>query len=274
MVFNSRKQLETHMKKKKPCQIVNIQNDLASIEYGSYGKRNDFQCIECGKKFISNAHLIRHKNAKMSDCAIQQLQETIVQLQKKQVISNEDMNNFNVNVDKTIITSSPAVLISDGERVDHITKDIMLNFLQIEGFAPMCCRFVEEIYFNPKVQENHSWFILYIKDDTGAISYDHEHGQLMRRRTEDVINEKYVNMLNLIHPMIKEIFEENATNNELKHMQSRNLERLNDHYVSQITLFKEDRSVFETIRRFASNFREIPIKTFKNQGLSCGHLGF
>lgn len=91
------------------------------------------------------------------------------------------------------------------ERLDHITKDMLLQILDHENVNDAWGDLARSIYFHPKAPENWKWTILDIHDKFGTLEYCHETNTLTRKCTIDVIKRNMENVLFPVSDLLDEL---------------------------------------------------------------------
>ena len=78
-------------------------------------------------------------------------------------------------------------------------------------------------------------------------------------------------MVDLLQPLLEEIYKEDAKDNILNSQQKKNITRYYAH-VGMLEISKESPEVYETIHDMAYNHKTISTTNWKEQGLSGNHL--
>jgi hypothetical protein len=220
---------------------------------------NDFQCQYCDKAFDRQFFLDRHQNSINTPCYIARTMKDKPQIPIK-VNQNQLINNNQV------------VIMKPGkERISHITKEVMLSILNQPSFIKMFTDLITVMYFNKVVPENSNWCIAYPHNLKAGVTYNHDSSQFERKATVDIIDEKFANMLDLLQPLIEEIYREDELYNILNYQQKKNIRHYYGAFgVMQIS--QESPEVYEAIHDLSYNARSIPMTSWKEQGLDGRYL--
>ena len=282
--FSSKQKLKGHVNKKNKCvSLTDLLND---------DEDKPFACENCGKRFSYKHHLKIHTDSVFTKCFLMQMknqEKTRINIGNiinnnidKQIIDNKQITNIDnkqiTNIDNKQITNIGTIVVpqigfvkTGNERIDHITRDVLLRILNINNFPRVCVEFMKELYFNKKVPENHNWFIAYPKDGKAAIVYDDGAECFIRASTTDVINEKFDNMMHLLQPLIEELYKEDELNNNLTNVQRMNLKRFYGFFGSY-EISNDSPAIYNDIHDLAYNYQNVPKLTWKEQGLDANHL--
>lgn len=263
-IFRSSVKLKKHLENQ--CKI-DLDQELNCLTLQTLEK-NNIICKHCGLSFERDGHLKKHLQSMTTKCFIMQLASQ----QKTINITNIDNKQITNNIDKQInITPSIGFVKTGSENIDHITKDVLLRILNINHFPRVCVEFMKELYFNKKVPENHNWFIAYPNHEKAGVVYNYEIEEFVRTSTEDIINEKFDNMMHLLQPLIEEIYKEDEQTNNLNNVQRLNLQRFYGIF-GAYHLAKESEEIYNAIHQLAFDFQKIPKTSWKEQGLDGNHL--
>ena len=113
------------------------------------------------------------------------------------------INNYNYNDSKTLFNvsfSKPAK-----ERLDHITKDMMLDILNHDNLNDTLSDLTRSIYFHPKAPENWKWCVIDLHSQNGALEYNHETNTLIRKNTTNVIRKNLENIMFPVTDLLEEL---------------------------------------------------------------------
>ena len=256
-----------HMNRKVPCEPLEL-----SIEHPSI---NEYKCPTCNLVFNSKFNLERHQNFNVF-CQIMKSNMIINNQQINQISQqiNQQINQIN-QINQYITTPTPipvpVTFVKHGfETIDHITKDLMLQLLN-KRFDIMCSDLVKELYFNKKVPENNNWTIAYPKDKKAGLAFNDDTYKFERTSTEDLIDDKFSNMITLLQPLIEEILKEDEATHCLNNRQRYNVSMFYHHF-GMMQISKEDTELYKVIHELAYRYKSIPMANWKEQGLSGNHL--
>lgn len=254
-IFSSKQRYNSHINKLKKCIITNpnfVENELLAIKSG-----NDYICSFCRKCFDKKYNLERHMMSSLSDCSKQRTTFT-----GPTIINNNNINN----------TIQQILFVEHGkESVKHITKEVMLKMLEQPNFIRFCVDAMKNTYFNRRVPKNNNWFIAYPKNEKAGVEFNHDTRQFERKPTVDIIDDKFSNMMELLQPLIEEIYKEDEETQCLSHTQRMNIKKYYGFFgVMQIS--KECPEIYDAIHDLAYNMRVVPMTTFKEQGLDAKYL--
>jgi hypothetical protein len=262
--FSSKQRYNSHINKLKTCDISPlssvVDNNLLAIKGVDIIK-----CKYCNKLFDKKYRLERHLNSVNSKCYIERHARKSDEGKYGTIINNinNSINNNNI---------LPLIFVEHGnECVKHITKEVMLKMLAQPNFIKFCVDLMKVTYFDRKVPKNNNWFIAYPKNDKAGIEFNHETFQFERKPTIDIIDDKFSNMMDLLQPLIEEIYREDEETENLTHIQRMNIKRYYGYFgVMQIS--KESPEIYQALHDLAYNMRSVPMTTFKEQGLDAKYL--
>ena len=138
----------------------------------------------------------------------------------QQQLINNQTNNFIKNDNKTLFQvdySKPSE-----EKLTHITKEMMLEMLNKDDFNITLNLVTRAIYFHPCAPQNWRWCLTDMNAKYGALEYNPITHTLVRKSTQEVINN---NIQNVIYPLSDLLDELRRTTNFNKH-QAVNCNRL------------------------------------------------
>lgn len=225
------------------------------------------KCDICKKFFSTIGNFKRHQENN-GKCGIVLAVKEGMKEEIKDALKNIQagtINNIN-NIVNEIMLSKPGK-----ERIDYITKDVMLELLKCPSFKLISENLIKAMYFNRKVPENNNWTIAYPLNDRAALVYNSETDQFVRKNTTEIINEKFQNMIDLLQPLVEEIYKEDEEKNHLSNIQKRNL-KLYYGYFGVDNICEEDPDIYEGIHRLAYEYRAIPMAHWKQLGYNGNHL--
>lgn len=277
--FKQRELMEEH---KLECKGIIINHQLT--------------CPSCSKTFGSSSNLKYHIKKKHYTVAldIQKTDEKDPRVKNITNNNNININNTtnnnttnnnttnnnitnitNINNNITNITHNndikiqPLLFVKHGdERIDHITKEFLLKLLNYTSAQRMFVELMANLYFSSEAPENNNWSLAYPYNGKAAIVFDYETNKFIRTSTEDIINQKFSNMIDKLVPMIDEI---NKDRENLTRMQQINILHFYDKECVY-ELSKKYPDIYALIQKLAYEQRYVPMKTWKEQGFSGRHL--
>ena len=260
--FGYQKNLEEHQFASSNCQ-------LTTIDASKFKMPTSYSCHLCGKTYTTIGNLNRH----ISKCSVytkpyKQKNTKSISIGGNLTIKNINNNNITQNIQniQNIIMARPGK-----ENIDHITKDIFLALLSCKSFPEMSLKLLETFYFNVKVPQNCNWCLVYPKNKEGGVELDEESKKFERTNTEELINKRFLNMINLCFPLIDEIYQQNKATPFLTNRQFLNLLKCYG-YVEQEKIQVEDTQIYESIKNYAYKNRKIAMNEWKKQGYKGNHL--
>lgn len=228
-----------------------------------------YNCNSCSKMFASVSNLKRHIKENHYTLAIEpQKKEDNKSINITNNINNGTINNITNNTTNNI-TIQPLLFVKHGEeRIDHITKEFLLKLLNYTSAQKMFVELMGTLYFSSEVPENNNWSLAYPYNNKAAIVYDYDKNKFIRTSTEQIINDKFSNMIDKLVPMIDEI---NKDRDNLTRMQQINILHFYDKecVYDLSTKYPE---IFELIRKLAYEQRYVPMGSWDEQGLNGKHL--
>ena len=232
----------------------------------------EYPCYMCGKIYGYNYNLTQHlkNNPKCNPSG------SIAIAKKKKSNNQNIVNNNNVlvnNLNQTINQVVNKILFVEHgkEKIDHITREILLEILDTNNFNNMCSNLMRLLYFNVAVPQNSNWMIAYPKNHKAGVAFNYFTNKFERTSTVDIIDDKFSNMINLLQPLIEKICREDERDNILNAKQRRNISRFFEH-VGMMQISKESPEVYERIHDMAYNHRSISTTSWKEQGFDGKHL--
>jgi Zinc finger, C2H2 type len=246
---------------------------------------NKIKCEHCNKLFEKKSRLNRHLSTTTGYCYKKRNPSSIINtISNRKEYNNcvfntinnnqtyiNNINNIqqNINIQPVI---EKVVLAKHGEEtISHITKDIMLEILDIESFPEMCTELMRLLYFNKEVPENRNWTIVYPKNQNAGVEYNHKTLRFERKKTYNIIDDKFSNMVNLLFDLVQEISRDDIENNNLSKRQKINVNKYCMHY-GQLDISKTSKVVYDSIHSLAYNSRKDQMKEWGESGHKGNHL--
>ena len=263
--FNKPYDYKRHMEKK--CFILDIHKlQTSNIE-------DTIQCKYCLKKYDKVYNLKRHLNNSKKSCFYMNnmTPTTIINNENKIVNDNRVINNISIDNHSTTIINNVILAKHGEETIAHITKDVMLELLNIESFPKMCTELMRLLYFNKEVPENQNWTIVYPKNKNAGIEFNHTSGKFERKSTYDIIDDKFSNMVALLFDLVQEISRDDIEKNHLSKRQKINVNKYCMHY-GQMDISKTSKEVYSSIHSFAYDSRKTQMEVWKENSHSGNHL--
>ena len=265
-VFKKKYNYERHIMRKTSCKIETV------LEFDNtlLAKMTKFECEKCYSTFSTQGNLDRHIKNPPSTCqVIRTVEENLKELNKK--IDDISPNiipviNQQINNQQIINFAKPGE-----EKIDHITKDMILQIMKADNFQDVCKELMKQMYFNNEVPENSGWCIIYPKNENAAMVLDHDSGTFKRENTKKIIDEKFTNMMDKISHLINEIYNDPETREKLSTNQRRNIFQLYNHF-GMTHISRDSPMVYKEIHSLAYNIRQIPMDSWKKEGLNAKHL--
>jgi Zinc finger, C2H2 type len=279
MTFSRKYHLTRHLENN--CK--NLNDDIVLVVENQKNK-----CEFCGKVFSKNSKLKKHLLSIQGECyKIRNLNSKTIQK-----IINKNYNNcFNTTINNiqnttnniqniqntNIIQLQPVIkekviLAKHGEEtISHITKEVMLKILDIESFPEMCTELMRLLYFNKEVPENRNWAIVYPKNKNAGVEFNHTTQKFERKKTYNIIDDKFSNMVTLLFDLVQEISRDDIENNNLSKRQKINVNKYCMHY-GQLEISKTSELVYDSIHSLAYNSRKDQMKEWGESGHKGNHL--
>lgn len=274
--FEEKSKYKRHLDKKIPCSDNNFQK-IEKLE----------ECKYCSKKFKAS-ELQSHLNDNNNVCHYKQKETLAISLidakldKLMPVLLNTNDKSVIINNNSKIINNNSKIVNKNGkelkkiefrkpgkERVDHITKEMILQIFQ-KKFSSVCVDLMTLIYFNPDVPENSMWSIAYPKNEEAAIVLNQDTDEFERKLTEDIVEDKFENMIELLFPLVRSIQDDVVLYPTLSDMQKGNLVRFLSHLKYRIAT--DSPFIYKIIHKLCYEQRRIPMKLWGECGYSGRHL--
>ena len=242
-------------------------------------------CQFCKKSFPKKYNLDRHLLSNRGECCkIRSLiklksNKTIIN-DNRNITNNNITNNYNNTTINNIVNNinvhpiiKPQIILANHgeETISHITKDVMLEILDIESFPKMCTELMRVLYFNKEVPENQNWTIVYPKNKNAGVEFNHTTKRFERKSTYDIIDDKFSNMVNLLFDLVQEISKDDIEKNNLSKRQKINVNKYCMHF-GQLDISKTSKDVYESIHELAFSSRKDQMDSWKKKGHTGNHL--
>lgn len=241
--FDKKYQWLNHTNKKNECHPLLPQNGKKLSSPIKVIDKKPFKCGICNKGFTTRGNLKRH-NLTVGFCC------------ENFVFKCKGQTNF----------------IKPGtETTTQFTREALLELLNTKSFASMHSDMAKVLYFNKDAPENCNWIIAYSKNDKGAIIYNYDLNQFERKPTIDVMNDKFSNMMDLLLPLIEELYKEDEKDDFLNRDQKKNIAKFYGLYGVH-NIFEEAVEIYYSIHEMAFNNKVIPMEYWKEHGLNANHL--
>lgn len=223
----------------------------------SENKKTKHMCQHCGRYFSKNSNLNRHlENNQM--CNIFRTFRKDMQSMVDNIHSTNTINNTtNINKNNVLIQMVPP----GKEYIDHITQPRLLRILD-STFTNAIKELMRLIYFSEEAPQNNGWCIMYPRHKSGSLKYNHHTNTIERKSTDQVINEQFTNMMNLISPMINDVMTKNEDGMlNLNRTQMRNCEMFYGLF-GTTDLLKEHPEHYDNILMLGYNYQNKSLKTW------------
>ena len=251
-------------------------------------KIKDMTCEYCGKAYKQKKFLTRHLKNTKSKCFKNRQADSIIHkttnpnLIKNQKIiyntinKNKTINNYNTTNNsiaiQPVVNHNHITIAKHGqETISHITKEVMLKLLDTKSFTGMCTELMRLLYFNDEVPENKNWTIVYPKNKNAGLQLNKETNKFERVATDDIIDDKFSNMIDLLFPLIEEIDKEDRETGFLNDAQRRNVRRYEGHF-GMVQISRDSQEIYESIKDMAYNKKKTSMNTWCKNGHKWNHL--
>lgn len=226
LIFDIYKTYWKHMKRKTPCisqdqckDIVEQSNEAKNrVEYYQEKTTQQQQFlqqkeseIETLKRLVERLsekeELIKETQVMLSDKmdliheSVEDSKQQFHSLSNKQLVTQQ-INNYNFD-NKTLFNISFSH--AKNERLDHITKDMLLEILDHENLNDSLKDLTASIYFHPKCPENWKWNVSDLHAKCGALEFNFESGTIIRKDTREVIEKNMKNVWFSVTDLLEEL---------------------------------------------------------------------
>ena len=282
--FEKKYNYNRHIKQK----ICNEDKEINVESLITIDNDQNITCQYCGNTYEQKIFLNRHLKNTKSKCFKSRQSDSIIykttnpNLIKNQKIiyktinKNNTINNYNNNTTniaiQPVVNHNHITIAKHGqETISHITKEVMLKLLDTKSFTGMCTELMRLLYFNDEVPENKNWTIVYPKNKNAGLQLNKETNKFERVATDDIIDDKFSNMIDLLFPLIEEIDKEDRETGFLNDAQRRNVRRYEGHF-GMVQISRDSQEIYESIKDMAYNERIRSMTTWKEQGHEGNHL--
>jgi Zinc finger, C2H2 type len=276
-IFSRKYNLERH--ELKTCLYKSNKLSILNNE----DQKQITKCIYCFKLFENESRLNRHLSSTIGNCyKIRNSNKEFIKppvniqnnghiINNQTYVTNNNINNINNTIHIQPVVNNFILAKHGEETISHITKDIMLKILDIESFPEMCTELMRLLYFNKEVPENRNWTIVYPKNKNAGVEFNHESLRFERKKTYNIIDDKFSNMVSLLFDLVQEISRDDIENNNLSKRQKINVNKYCMHY-GQLDISKTSKDVYNSIHSLAYNSRKDQMEVWKDNGHSGNHL--
>jgi len=262
-IFKRKFNYERHMLKKNLCKETTVTN-MTRFNGVKNEEKTEFKCHKCETAFSTKGNLKRHMDNPTTACTMLNKMETI--------LGNANLGNTTNNINTTNIVNQIVQFVKPGkEKIGHITKEKILEIMKADDFRDVCKDLMKLMYFNRQVPENSGWCIIYPKNENAAMILNHNTQKFERKKTTEIIDEKFANMMDLITPIMNEIYDDPEIRKNLSINQRRNIGQFYHHFGME-DISKNSPMVYESIREMSYDIKQIPMDAWKDEGLSGKHL--
>jgi hypothetical protein len=271
-ILKSKSYLQNHM---QTCQenVDILMNERYLLKCTFENCKSEFNSVKTRSQHIKKYHLQSNNNDKLlrlengkpqtvpvTPSLTKTVNKYITQNITKNIANIGNINNINIQ---------PLLFVKHGdERTDHITKEFLLKILNYTSSQKMFVDLMATLYFSSEVPENNNWMLAYPYNENAAVVYDENTKQFKRTSTEQIINEKFSNMIDKLVPLIDEIYNSEG---ELTKAQRLNILHFYDKECVY-DLSNKYPDIYNLIRKLAYEQRFIPMTTWKEQGFNGNHL--
>ena len=157
-------------------------------------------------KFSEKEEFIKDSLEQVVDQVIEMKDEVVESSQKfncTQIENQTNINNLNYNDNKTLFNIS--ISKDKQERLDHITKDMMMGILNQKNYNITLKNLTTTIYFHPLAPQNWRWCVTDFNSPFGAVEYNHETNTLIRNDTTQVIKKNMQNVMFGVADILEEL---------------------------------------------------------------------
>ena len=256
MFFEEKTQQQIEALQEKESEIQKLKEELM--------RKDSIKSLE--KKLDETKDLFEDKMELIQE-TIEESKDKFFTSTNQQLINlnNNQVNNYNYNDTKTLFNIQ--LTKAKKERMDHITKDMMLQILNHEDINDTLGDLTTSIYFHPKAPENWRWNVTDLNAQFGALEYEEESNTVIRKSTAQVIR---ANMQNVMFS-VTDILEELRRSRNMNRPQAINTSRLinmmgSDFNDDQINSMKQSAYKGRNFPRTLWNRLDIRVETTKVQG--------
>lgn len=263
-LFDKKSHHDRHLRISSDCNLGSKEKEFLIKE------NNKFYCKICGSYFSSKGNFDRHIQNVTSKCkmkdSIDRLNSNVEYAMKKITKALKNGNNVTINNFNQYLFCRPGE-----ECVKHITKEVMLELLNMDRFTCICTFLMQDAYFNRGIPRNHNWCLAYPNNENAAVVFDYNKNEFTRESTQETIHNKFINLMDLLNPVILEIIDEEEKTGFLNKQQKKNL-FLMRHFCNIENLIEDSREIYESIHKLAFKEKDIPMETWHESGLKGNHL--
>ena len=265
--FASKQSLERHKTTKTTCYTI-----TTDVDYNSENELEEFVCSGCKRNFTTKGSLTRHNKKPPTTCLmfgkINNMANEFVDL--KNTINQRKLGNTIINQNQ--INNQMVHFVKPGnENIEHITKEKILEIMKGETFQDVCRDFMKLMYFSKEVPENSGWCIIYPKNENAALVLNHDTKTFERKNIFEIIDNKFTNMMDKLSPLVNEIYNDPELRDKLSTNQKRNIYQFYNHF-GMTNISQDSPMVYKAIHSMAYDIKQVPMDSWKEQGLDAKHL--
>ena len=294
--FSSRQRLEYHLSQRKSlCQeAIGVSCDFCNKRYSRLDglSRHEttcsknpnklvksYECPRCSETYTRKDNLSRHMSTRCNECIgmklsditdmIASVRPKLIDNSTNNIDKSNNTNNTTNNIKSNNTTNNITNNITKNKNITNITlqgqectghvTDKFMRRLPKDDVVGSCVKYIEKLFFDKDVYENHKFLVSNINRQDGGIEFNPKTQTLLREITKGLMN-KYID-ISLKH--MCRYYANRRTNKKIS-------EREEDFYdyVSNI-YFDEDpnysqarRELIEQVKLSAYNHKRIPRDTF------------
>jgi hypothetical protein len=178
--FETKYHYSRHVANKSMCQTKIFVNE--------HDPKDKLQCKYCLKKYKNQYSFDRHLTNVNGACFQKQMLEQNTYRQTK-LEQHLKAIEYKIDTIKTplkainapiqmINQTNQILFVKPGkEKIDHITKDIILQLLDTHSFTTFCTDLMRLVYFNKNVPQNSNWCIAYPKNGKAGVVFNYDTNQ-------------------------------------------------------------------------------------------------